>query len=321
MSVNQTETRHFRIGIAPISWVNDDIPGLGDHYTQDQVLSEMSSLGYVSTEMGRLFMQDPPSLKAKLDEYGIQLASKFVGTLFSDATRLDEELQSFHEWVNYLREMGCKHVIVCEMGGSMHWDPRRSQEEMTVQKLTDSEWKSLVNGLHRAAKLCRENGMELVYHFHAGTVVETREEIDRLMELTDPDLVHLLYDTGHALYGGYDPLELLTKYYDRIQYVHLKNVRHDVLEYVRKENLDFRTAVLKGLFTVPGDPQGCIDFKPIFKELIERGYDGWWIVEAEQDPAIADPYKYAKMAKEYIEATVMSIQSANQTSGRRENRE
>jgi inosose dehydratase len=303
----KTQSNQFRIGIAPISWVNDDIPGLGDHYTQDQVLSEMSALGYISTEMGRLFSQDPPSLKAKLKEHGIQLASKFVGVLFSDANRLEEELQSFTEWVRYLKDMECEYVITCEMGGSMHWDPRRSPEDKDIQKLTEREWESLVEGLHRAAHICQEYGMQLVYHYHAGTVVETKEEIDRLMTLTDPHLVHLLYDTGHALYGGYDPLELLKKYPERIRYVHLKDVRRDILELVRKENLDFRTAVLKGLFTVPGD--GCIDFAPIFKELIERNYEGWIIVEAEQDPAIANPYKYAKMAKEYIDSTMMSIEA------------
>jgi inosose dehydratase len=310
MVMNQTQTNPFRIGIAPIGWVNDDIPGLGDHYTQDQVLSEMSALGYISTEMGRIFSQDPPALRVKLEEHGIQLASKFVGVLFSDANRLEEELQSFSKWVKYLKEMGCEYVITCETGGSMHWDPRRSPEDKEIQKLTEKEWETLVEGLHRAANICQEYDMQLVYHFHAGTAVETVEEIDRLMSLTDPNLVHLLYDTGHALYGGYDPLELLKKYYDRIPYVHLKDVRSDVLEYVRKENIDFRTSVLKGLFTVPGD--GCIDFAPIFKELIERNYNGWMIVEAEQDPAIANPYKYALMAKEYIDATIMSVKAMNQ---------
>jgi inosose dehydratase len=310
MESNKQITNPFRIGIAPISWVNDDIPGLGDHYTQDQVLSEMASLGYIATEMGRLFSQDPPSLKSKLEKYGIQLASKFIGVLFSDETRLEEELQSFQTWVNYLHEMGCKYVIVCEMGGSMHWDPRRSPEDKTIKKLTDNEWKSLVEGLHRAAQLCQTLGMKLVYHFHAGTVVETADEIDRLMESTDPNLVHLLYDTGHALYGGYNPLELLRKYEDRIQYVHLKDVRLNVLEQVRKEKLDFRSAVLRGMFTVPGD--GCIDFAPIFERLMETQYDGWIIVEAEQDPAVAHPYKYAKMAKDYIDSTVQALMAARQ---------
>ncbi len=308
--MSQTQNKRFRIGIAPISWVNDDIPGLGDHYTQDQVLSEMAELGYISTEMGRLFMQDPPTLKAKLEEHGIQLASKFVGTIFSDADRLEEELRSFRNWVNYLKEMGCEYVIVSEMGGSAFWDPRRSPEDKAIKNLTDKEWETLVEGLHRAAVIAQESGLQLVYHFHAGTVIETAEEIDRLMESTDPNLVHLLYDTGHALYGGYDPLELLQKYEDRIKYVHLKDVRKDVLEHVKKENLDFRSAVLKGMFTVPGD--GCIDFAPILKELIDRNYDGWIIVEAEQDPAVAHPYTYAKMAKDYIDQNISALMSSNQ---------
>ncbi|OYD07395.1 myo-inosose-2 dehydratase [Paludifilum halophilum] len=308
-----TENHSFRIGIAPISWVNDDIPGLGDDlYTQNQVLSEMADIGYVSTEMGRIFSQDMSAFKDRLKEHGIQLASKFVGVLFSDPDRQEKELQSFTDWVKFLQEMNCEHVITCEMGGSMHWDPRRSPEDMTIQKLTDREWNTLVEGLHQAARIAQEHGIQLVYHPHAGTVVETKEEVDRLMAWTDPGLVHLLYDTGHALYGGYDPLEQLRTYEDRITYVHLKDVRRDVLEYVRKEKIDFRTAVVKGLFTVPGDEEGCIDFEPVFKALMERGYEGWWIVEAEQDPAVAHPYKYAKMAKDYIVSTMMSIQALNQ---------
>lgn len=306
--MGQRGSHHERVGIAPISWMNDDIVGLGDHYTEDQVLSEMAELGYRATEMGRLFMRDPSTLKERLAKYQIVLASKFVGTLFSDATRQEEELQSFGKWVDYLKEMGSKYVIACEIGGSMHWDPRNSQETVPVQKLTDQEWQTLVDGLHKAAEICQTNGMQLVYHYHAGTVVEQREEIDRLMEMTDPDRVALLYDTGHALYGNYDPLELLKKYMDRIQYVHLKNIRRNVLEQVRREKLDFRTGVLRGLFTVPGDDEGCIDFEPIFQELLKRGYDGWWIVEAEQDPAVAHPYKYAKMAKDFIDAQLLSQQ-------------
>lgn len=310
MAIQQVQPDQFRIGIAPISWVNDDIPGLGDdRYTPDQVLSEIASLGYISTEMGRIFSQDPPSLKMRLEKHGVQLASKFVGVLFSDAERQEEELESFRQWVSFLQEMGCEYVITCETGGSMHWDPRRSPEYKDVQKLTEREWETLVQGLHRAAAICQEKGLQLVYHFHAGTVVETAEEIDRLMAATDPALVHLLYDTGHALYGGYDPLELLRNHADRIRYVHLKDVRREVLEVVRKENIDFRTAVVKGLFTVPGDPEGCIEFAPIFRELVDQGYHGWTIVEAEQDPAKAHPYRYAQMAKEYIDATILAVQA------------
>ncbi|GAA4714693.1 myo-inosose-2 dehydratase [Brevibacillus fulvus] len=305
MATVQETNEQFRIGIAPISWVNDDIPGLGDHYTQDQVLREMASLGYRSTEMGRLFSQEPAALREKLAAHGLQLASKFVGVLLSDRDRQQAELDSFREWAEYLKEMGCRHVIVCEMGGSIHWDPRRSPQETGIRKLTDEQWQTLVDGLHQAAGIAQALGLELVYHYHAGTVVETAEEIDRLMAETAPGLVHLLFDTGHALYGGYDPLALWMKYEKRIKYVHLKDVRAEVLKHVRMHQLDFRSAVLQGLFTVPGD--GCIDFVPIFRRLLQSQYAGWVIVEAEQDPAVADPYTYAKMAKDYIEQTLKNV--------------
>jgi inosose dehydratase len=141
--------------------------------------------------------------------------------------------------------------------------------------------------------------MKLVYHFHGETVVESGEEIARLMEVTDPELVHLLYDTGHAYYGGSDPLHILRSYYDRIPYIHLKDVRQEVLDWKRQTGVRFREAVRRGIFTVPGD--GCIDFLPIFQELSSRGYEGWIIIEAEQNPAAADPVLYARKAKNYLE--------------------
>lgn len=291
----------FNLGIAAISWVNDDIPGLGDHYGLDQVLSEMNEIGYIATEMGRTFPQNVQELKNILNKHQLQLASKFIGVLFSDSEYRDEELRNFEEWIDFLKQMHCKYVIVCEMGGSMHWD-KRNPDRKKVISLTDDEWKSMVTGLHQAAKMCKERGMELVFHPHGGTVVEQKDEIDRLMETTDPTLVSLLYDTGHALYGNYDPLEQLVTHYDRIKYVHYKDVRKDVLDKVRKDNLDFREGVLEGLFTVPGD--GCIDFEAIVAELMKREYQGWTIVEAEQDPDVAEPYQYAQMAKDYLDGLV-----------------
>lgn len=291
----------FKLGIAAISWVNDDIPGLGDHYTLDQILSEMKEIGYEATEMGRTFPRNLQMLQAYEQKYQIKVASKFVSTYFSIPDRLEEEVENFKDWAIFLKKLRCDHVIVCEMGGSIHWDPRYPDANGIVP-LSDKGWRNLVKGIHQAADICSELGMTLVYHPHAGTVIEQREEIDKLMELTDPNKLYLLFDTGHAYYGNYDPLEQLTKYYDRIKYVHYKDVRKDVFRETIKEKWNFRTAVLNGLFTVPGD--GCIDFNPIIRVLMERGYRGWTIVEAEQDPDKAHPYKYAKMAKDYLDQVI-----------------
>jgi inosose dehydratase len=302
----------FKWGISAINWVNEDIPELGDHYTFEDLVSEMSSLGFVGTEMSRKFPQDPDILFKELKARGLRLASQWKGVLFSDPRYRESELQAYSDHVDFLKKMGCKQVVTCELGGSVHADPRRSSNKGEVKQLTDDEWKHMVEGLHQAGEICKENDMELVYHYHAGTVVEKPEEIHRLMETTDSTLVHLLYDTGHAYYGGSNPLDILNKYHDRIKHVHLKDVRKDVLEQVRNEKIHFIKAIEKGVFTVPGD--GCIDFTPIFKNLMAYHYDGWAILEAEQDPDIANPYDYAEKSVLYMEGIISKLVQEAKTS-------
>ena len=138
----------------------------------------------------------------------------------------------------------------------------------------------------------------MTYHHHMGTGVQTTEEIDRLMEMTDPTLVWLLYDTGHLVCSGEDHIAILKKYMPRIRHIHLKDVRADVLQEVKNKKMSFLDGVRAGMFTVPGD--GCIDFAPIFDLVNATDYDGWYIVEAEQDPAKANPLEYAIKARKYI---------------------
>lgn len=294
----------FHLGIAAISWVNDDIPGLGDHYSLDHILGEMREIGYEATEMGRTFPRNLEELKAILEKHDITLASKFVGTQFSNLQHKDQEVRDFEEWVRFLKDMDCEYVIVCEMGNSMHWD-KDDPDKARITAPSEAQWKSMVDGLNEAGRIAKKYGLELVYHPHAGTIVEQREDVDRLMAETDEDAVSLLYDTGHAFFGNYDPMDQLTRYYDRIKYVHYKDVREDIWNKTIKENLTFREAVLEGLFTVPGD--GCIDFEPVLEELMKRGYQGWTVVEAEQDPDVAPPYKYAKMAKDHLDETMEKV--------------
>lgn len=285
---------NIRLGISAINWANEDMPELGDHYTFEDITSEMASLGYEGTEMSRKFPEDPAVLKKDLAEKGMVLTSQWKSVHFSDPSKREEELAAYRKHVEFLKAMDCQYVVTCEIGGSFHFHADSTE----AIPLTDEQWKHMVDGLEEAGRICKENGMKLVYHHHAGTVVEKPREIDRLMATTDPNLVHLLYDTGHAFYGGYNPLELLRNHFDRIPYVHLKDVRKETLEHVRQEQMGFLPAVRQNIFTVPGD--GCIDFEPILEELADRGYVGWAIVEAEQDPSLKNPYEYAKKAKAYL---------------------
>jgi inosose dehydratase len=290
----------LKLGISPINWVNEDVLELGDHYTFEELLNDFESLGFAATENCRKFPKDPAILKAALAARGIQLTSQWKGVLFSDPSYRGEELAAYRRHVEFLHAMGSKVVVTCELGGSIIGDPRRNPAERSIQPLSDAQWDHMTEGLNQAGAICREHGMKLVYHYHIGTNVEQEAEIDRLMQTTDPALVSLLYDTGHAYYGGTDPLKLLAKHADRVAYVHLKDVRQEVLNRVVTEGIPFQTAVVQGVFTVPGD--GCIDFKPIFGKLKEIGYDDWMIIEAEQDPSIANPYQYAKKSREYIDS-------------------
>ncbi|WP_282940030.1 myo-inosose-2 dehydratase [Paenibacillus sp. RC67] len=282
-------------GISAINWVNEDIMELGDHYTAEQVLGDMSRLGFEGTEFCRKFPRDTAELNQLLERNGMVLTSQWKSVHFSQPERREEELQAFREHADFLKSMGCRYVVTCETGNAFE---DLENNSVRIEPLTDEQWKHMVNGLNEAGRYCRDNGMQLVYHYHGETVVESGEEIARLMDSTDPELVHMLYDTGHAYFGGSDPLHILQTYYDRIRYIHLKDIRPEVLDWKRQEGIRFREAVRKGIFTVPGD--GCIDFKPIFNELEARGYEGWMIIEAEQDPSIADPVEYAQRARDYL---------------------
>jgi inosose dehydratase len=292
----------FSFGIHPINWVGEDVKEHGDTCTFEQIMTDIQALGLKGTEMGRKYPTDISILKKELAARDIQLVSQWKSVFFSEPSRREAELAAYREHVLFLKEMGSKVISTAEIGGSLHWDPRRTPNEREVARLDEAGWQSLAEGLNLAGAIAQEHGMKLTYHHHGGTVVEKPEEIDRLMELTDPSLVYLLFDTGHAYYGGSDPLTLLKKHYDRIAYVHLKDIRQEVLNEARAEGVDFATCIRKGVFTVPGD--GCLDFKPIFEELIQKGYAGWALLEGEQDPAVHPAYAYAKRSLDYIDSII-----------------
>jgi inosose dehydratase len=299
-----TNRGKFKLGVGAIAWTNPGTPEFSDSYTAEQIISQMSELGYEGTEMNRKYPADYEALNSLLDRYNMKISSQYKFVIFSNQTYVEDEMESFKQHADFLHRMGCKYVIVSEQGGSAHWDPVNGDSGV-ITPLTEETWAVLIENLHIAGEYCRQLDMRLVYHYHAGTVIEQHAEIDYLMDHTDAEKLSLLFDTGHAYYGNYDPLELCKKHYQRIHYIHLKDVRKAVLERARKENIDFKQGVVEGIFTVPGD--GDLDFEPIFKILLKKNYDSWIIVEAEQNPNTANPYEYAKMAKRYIDHTVSNL--------------
>jgi len=290
----------FQIGVHPINWVGEDVKEHGEHTTYEQIMDDIQSLGLKGTEMGRKFPTDVSKLKEELAKRDIQLVSQWKSVLFSDPTYVEEELVAFRNHAAFLSQMGSKVISTCEVGGSLHFDPRRTPNEREVIRLDEAGWESLAKGLNAAGRIALEYGLKLTYHHHGGTAIESPEEIDKLMALTDPGSVFLLFDSGHALYGGAEPIELLRKHYDRVAYVHLKDVRPDKLEEERAAGSDFVTCIRHGVFTVPGD--GCIDFQPIISELVNRNYEGWALLEGEQDPGEHPAREYAYQALQYLKS-------------------
>lgn len=287
----------IQFGCAPIAWTNDDMPELGKENTFEQCISEMALAGYTGTEIGNKYPKDPDTLRYYLDLRGLKVASAWFSA-FLTTKPFEETKEAFIKHRDFLHAMGAKVIVVSEQGHSI-----QGQMDTPLFKnkpvFTDEEWDKLTRGLEALGELAHEKGMEIVYHHHMGTGVQTTEEIDRLMENTDPDKVKLLFDTGHLVFSGEDPLEIYAKYKDRIKHIHFKDVRAEVAKEVRENQDSFLVAVKKGVFTVPGD--GMIDFKPIMNAILDYGYEGWIVVEAEQDPAKANPFEYALKARKYID--------------------
>ncbi|WP_029422814.1 myo-inosose-2 dehydratase [Alicyclobacillus macrosporangiidus] len=286
---------NVRLGVSPINWINDDMPDLGDAYDVETVWADMASLGFEGTEMGRKYPRDPEQLKPRLAKHGLVLTGAWTSVRFSTGVDEEQAFAAFQVHVQFLRRMGARYAVVCDQGGARLDGPG---PRGAAQRYDDAAWARLAAGLHRAATYARRFDVQVVYHPHLGTAVETPDEIDRLMAMTDPELVGLLVDTGHIRAAGGEPERVIRKHAERVRYVHLKDVRQKVLAEAQASGASFLQAVRQGMFTTPGD--GCVDFASVFDALRGIGYQGWMIVEAEQDPASAEPVSYARAAKAYI---------------------
>jgi len=290
----------IKLGIAPIGWTNDDMPALGGENTFEQCISEMALAGFTGCEVGNKYPKDTTVLKEALDLRGMRIASKWFSSFL--ATKPYEETETeFIKELDYLSALGADRINVSEQSHSVQGNEDLSIFDNKVY-FTDEEWDKLCDGLNRLGKLAAERGFKVCFHHHMGTGVQTIAETERLMDNTDKDYVFLCYDTGHFTFSGEDPLYILRKYPERIGHVHLKDVREEVLKKATEGKWSFLKSVREGTFTVPGD--GCVDFKSVFEELDKQGYEGWLLVEAEQDPARANPFRYAKMARGYIKEMI-----------------
>lgn len=276
-----------KLGIAPIAWTNDDLPQLGGETSLETCLSESRAAGFSGVETGGKFPRTAPALRAALDAHGLKLASGwYSGTMLDND--LEAEKAKALPQLELFRELDAACLAYGETAGTIQ--NIQSAPLNTRRRLDDGQIRDYGHRLTEFAEFCADQGVPLGFHHHMGTAIESEWDLDLLMSHSG-EAVRLLYDAGHMAFAGGDPLAVIDKHAPRIIHVHTKDIRRDVVEGLDRDSESFLDAVLKGAFTVPGD--GALDFGAIVQRLADNGYEGWFVVEAEQDPEKAPPFEYA----------------------------
>ena len=287
-----------RIGINPISWSNDDLPSLGGETPLEVALTEGKAIGYEGFELGNKFPRESKALGRVLDAHGLALVSGwYSGRL---ATRgVDDEIAAAGPHLAKLAENGAKVMVYGEVADSIQGAPVPLYKRPRFRDA--AAWDAYAQRVSAFARHTLAHGVRLAYHHHMGAYVQAPEDVDALMSRTGEE-VGLLFDSGHMTFAGGDAVAMLRKHVARVCHVHCKDVRASVLKLAHNRHWSFLTAVINGAFTVPGD--GVVDFHALLAILRDHGYRGWLVVEAEQDPAVAPSYRYAKMGFDHLRGIV-----------------
>ncbi|MGF6726776.1 inosose dehydratase [Paraburkholderia sp. GAS41] len=287
-----------RIGINPLSWMNDDLPSLGGETPLEVALTEGRQIGYDGFELGNKFPREPQALKTLLAQYDLALVSGWYSGRLARGT-VEEEMASVDAHLELLSRNGSTVMVYGEVADSIQGAPQPLYQRPRF--FSEAQWDAYAARVDEFARYTLSRGVRLAYHHHMGAYVETPADVDNLMARTS-DAVGLLFDAGHITFAGGDPLAVLDKHIGRVCHVHCKDVRPAVMKLARNRNWSFLDSVIAGAFTVPGD--GTVDFPSIIDRLKRHGYRGWLVVEAEQDPVIAQSYVYAEKGYQTLRALV-----------------
>ena len=283
-----------KIGISPIAWQNDDLPDITKDYTMEQALREAREIGYTGVERGQRMPHDTEGLRAYLEENDIALC----GGWCSGASLVNDfaaETAAVKQQVEQFIALNAPCIVYAECSNTIQGD--QSVPVNHRPKLDRDEVRAYGAKISELAKWMGDQGMPMAYHHHMGSIIESEDDVNWLMDGSSDDL-KLCFDTGHLLFGGGDVMATLDRWGDRVHHVHYKDIRPAIVQDVRENNRSFLDAVIAGAFTVPGD--GCIDFQAVTHALKSMDYHGWIVVEAEQDPAKAPPYDYSKLGYDNI---------------------
>lgn len=294
----------IRWGVSPIAWCNDDMQELGGDTSLDALLTDVKEIGFDGVELGHKFPRDAETLAPIMARHGLEIVGGWYSSnlLVRDA---GDEIAALSRHLALLEAMGSSVFILAETSNAVHGD--RSSRLDSHPVLDPGDWKRFGERLNAVARYINDRGLRFAYHHHLGTVVETRDELDRFFDATG-DHVGLVLDTGHALYGGIDPTAIIGERPERVQHVHCKDIRRRKYNQFRAGGSSFLDGVVGGMFTAPGD--GDFDYAPFMAALADIDYSGWIVIEAEQDPAIANPRQYSQLGLDTLKALARQVELA-----------
>lgn len=290
-------------GTNPIAWSNDDDQTLGAHISLEQCLDETAKIGFDGIEKGHKLPITPEGIAKELGGRGLKYISGWHSLNLLTNSIADEKA-AMQPFLDLLKAVGSKVIITCETSNAIHGNDAVAVNDKPV--LAVSEWADFGHCVEALAAFAAEQGITLVYHHHMGTVVESEAEIDLFMQHTGP-ATKLLFDTGHCYFGGGNPAAVAERHMARVRHLHAKNVRPAIMRQVREEGLSFLEGVRRGVFTVPGDPEGGVDFRPVLATAAAHGYEGWLVIEAEQDPSVRIPFEYQSMGLKALKALAKDV--------------
>lgn len=291
----------IHVANAPVSWGIFEFEGMAQKYTYQQVLDQIVEAGYTGTELGPwgFLPTDPVKLREELDKRELKMLSAFVPIRFADPSKLEEGEQVVLRTGALLNALGAKIIVLSDDNLS---DPNRATRAGRIRPedgLDAAGWKTFTSGVNRTAqKLMDKYGMAMAFHHHCGGYIETPQEIERLMDMTRPELVGLCLDTGHYEFGGGNSVDAVKKYGLRINHLHFKECDPKVLEQVRREGLGYTEALAAGIFPELG--KGSVDFKAIVDGMNGLGFAGYAVVEQDILPGLGSPLESARRNRAYL---------------------
>ncbi len=286
----------FRLGCAPIAWNNEDLHDLRPAVPYTTVLDEVASAGYEGTELGSGFPREARTLRAALDARGLSLPSGWCGLQLVGAETRQRDLEHARRTCGFLAEVGARFVNLAHQGTPARKAVAGRTGHPAAPRLASHEREALAERVAETAEIARAEGLQALFHQHVGTWVETSAELDALLRVTDPALLKLCWDVGHAIYAGIDPVAWVHAHPDRIAYLHLKDVDATVLDGLCREGASFEEGIRRRVFTELG--HGVLDLPGLLAALRTTGYGGWLMVE--QDSTWLEPIESAGVSRAHL---------------------